>query len=303
MVVAAKGVRVPATSTARRRGRSSGSTQATKAKGVARRAQRGARRAKSRPLVARLATASLAARGVVYLLLAYIASDIAASGAPGKQADTQGVLEELRRQPAGAELVALLAIGLAAYAAWRFLQAAAGDRDAQAQADAAKRAGWALIGFAYLGLCGQAVSILGGHSHSQGASSISKAALGHQGGRWLLAVVGLAVVAGGLGLVVWAALQRFESYIEGDRVPPPLRPVLRVTETFGQVVRGLVFAAVGASFVAAAVADTSRDAKGLDGALRSLQGHWFGPPLLALVASGFLAFAVSSLFETVYREP
>lgn len=239
----------------------------------------------------------------MYLLLAYIAADMAASGARGKRADAQGALEELRRQPAGPELLGLLAVGLLAYAGWRFLQAAAGDTEASPPADAAKRAGWALIGAAYLGLTGQAVAVLaGGGSQAEGASSLSRTALAHPGGRVVLAVAGLAAAAGGLGLAVWAALQRFERYLDREGLPGPLVPVVRVAETAGHLVRGLVFAAVGATFVMAAVADSPQDAKDVDGALRVLQGHWFGRPVLSLVAAGLSAFALSSFFEAVYRE-
>jgi hypothetical protein len=237
------------------------------------------------------------------VLLAYLAADVAASGAHGKRADAQGALEELRRQPAGAELLGLLAVGLLAYAGWRFLQAATGDRGASAPADAAKRTGWALIGVAYVGLTGQAVALIaGGGSKSEGASSLSRTALAHPGGRVVLAVAGLAAVAGGLGLAVWAALQRFETYLDRGGLPESMVPVVRVAETAGNLVRGLVFAAVGVSFVIAAVADSPRDAKDVDGALRVLRGHWFGRPVLVLVAAGLFAFGVASFFEAVYRD-
>ena len=303
MVGSTGGRTTSATTTAKRRARRAGGAASNKAARTGRRTQRRARQAKSRPLVARLARATVAARGVVYLLLAYIAADIAASGGRGKRADAQGALEVLRRQPGGAELLGLLAVGLVAYAAWRFLQAAAGDREASAPADAAKRTGWALIGLAYLVLAGQAVGLLaGGGSGSEGASSLSRHALAHPGGRVLLAVAGLAAVAGGLALAGWAALQRFERYLDRDGLPRALEPLVKVVETAGHLVRGLVFAAVGASFVTAAVADSPHDAKDVDGALRVLQGHWFGRPLLCLIAAGFLAFAVSSFFEAVYRD-
>lgn len=156
---------------------------------------------------------------------------------------------------------------------------------------------------AYLGLTGQAVALLaGGGARSEGASSLSRTALSHPGGRVVLAVAGLAAAGGGLGLAVWAALQRFETYLDRDGLPGPMVPVVRVAETAGHMVRGLVFAAVGASLVLAAVADSPHDAKDVDGALRVLRGHWFGRPVLALVAAGLVAFALSSFFEAVYRE-
>ena len=293
---------LPSATTAKRAHRT-GRSASGQASRTARRAQSKARRARNRPLVARLAVASVAARGVVYAVLAYIAADMAASGARGQRADSTGAFEELLRQPAGTEMVSLLALGLLAYAGWRFLQAASGDRDASPPADAAKRVGWALIGVAYIGLFAQAVALLvGGGSRSEGAASLSRSLLARPGGRVALAVIGLAVVGAGIGLAVWAALQRFDSYLDHSELPQGLLPVLRVTETAGQLVRGLIFAGVGASFVIAAVADTARDAKDVDGALRTLGGQWFGRPVLALVAVGLAAFALSSFLEARYRE-
>lgn len=271
----------------------------------ARKTQRRARRARSRPLVARLAVASVAARGVVYGVLAYIAADIAASGARGKQADSKGALEEIARQPAGPALLVLLALGLAAYAAWRFLQAAAGDPEARDEADMGKRGGWVLIGLFYLGLAGEALSLAFGNSGSGsgGARSLSRSLLGLPGGRVVLGALGVGVVVAGLSLAIWAALQRFESYIDAGRGPEGLHPVLRVTETTGQVVRGVVFAGVGVSLLVAAVADTAREAKDIDGALRTVRAGWYGQPALAVIALGLAAFAVSSFLEARFRQP
>ena len=51
-------------------------------------------------MVDRLARAGLGARGVVYLVLGYLAASIAASGGGGKKANSSGALEEIARQPA-----------------------------------------------------------------------------------------------------------------------------------------------------------------------------------------------------------
>src|SRR5690348_15157439 len=98
-----------------------------RAKSGARQVSSRARQVKRRTLVQRTARAGICARGLVYLVLAGITADIAASGAPGQRASSTGAIDELVRQPAGPVVVSILALGLAAYAAWRGLQTASGD--------------------------------------------------------------------------------------------------------------------------------------------------------------------------------
>ncbi len=268
------------------------------------RTERRARRAKANPVVDRLARAGLGARATVYLVLSFLCADIALTGGQGKQASTKGVLEELAAQPAGPALLVILAVGFACYAGWRLLQAVAGDPTSADEAEVAKRVGWGAVGVAYLALCFRAAVVVAGSGSKRGdaAFSYSRKLLGVPAGRELLALVGLAIVAGGIGLAGWAATQGFERYIEKTRLPQSLHSFTRVVETFGQVTRGLVFAAIGASMMAAAVNGQAKDAKGMDGALRTLLHQPYGRAALAVVAAGLASFGAASLLEAFYRE-
>ena len=278
---------------------------------------RRAQRASDTTLVDRLARVGIGARGVVYLVLSYIAVSIAVSGGHDKRANSKGALEEIARQPAGPALVVLLAVGFAAYAGWRFLQAAAGDRHSDGGAELAKRVGWAGIGVVYAALCVRAAVVLTGSSGGGGgtggpatggagsggdsAFSASRVLLGHTGGREILAAVGLGVVAGGVGLAMWAGSQGFASYLRTTDMPEAVQGLARVLETGGQVIRGLVFAAIGVSLFAAAVTERARDAKGMDAALRALVHQPYGRAVLAVAAAGLAAYGAASLLECRYR--
>jgi hypothetical protein len=85
------------------------------------RAARGAAR-EAAPWVERLARAGYATRGIVYLVIAFMAARAALERtAPGGQREALG---EVERQPGGDWLLILLAIGFAGFALWRFVQAA-----------------------------------------------------------------------------------------------------------------------------------------------------------------------------------
>ena len=270
---------------------------------------RRAQRASDTTLVDRLARVGIGSRGVVYLVLCYLAVSIAVTGGYDKRANSKGALEEIARQPAGPALVVLLAVGFAAYAGWRFLQAVAGDRRSDGGEELAKRVGWAGIGVVYAALCVRAAVVLTGSSGGDGgagtggdsAFSASRALLGHTGGREILAAVGLGVVAGGVGLAVWACSQGFEIYLRTTDMPEAVQGLARVLETGGQVIRGLVFAAIGASLVAAAVTERARDAKGMDAALRTLVHQPYGRAVLVVAAAGLAAYGAASLLECRYR--
>src|SRR5579862_7870685 len=84
-----------------------------------------ARRASDSPAAHALARGGLAARGVIYVLIGWVAI-LVAIGQSSHEADQRGALQLLASKPYGAVLLWLLAIGFAAYALWRFSEAATG---------------------------------------------------------------------------------------------------------------------------------------------------------------------------------
>ena len=66
-----------------------------------------------------LARVGLIAYGIVHLLLAWLVLQLAWFGGSGQSADQSGAMETLARQPFGKPLLWILAVGLAALAAWQ----------------------------------------------------------------------------------------------------------------------------------------------------------------------------------------
>ncbi len=270
----------------------------------ARSGERKARQANRSWTGAALARAGLIARGVVYLVLSYLAAAVTAGGgAASKNTSSRGSIEEIRHQPVGSVLVIVLALGLAAYGFWRLLQAAAGEEAEEHGKEFVKRFGWFGVAVVYFALTMTALEEAAGQSsRSNPAFSWSKVVLAIPGGQAALAVMGFSVVIAGVSLAAWAALQRFQRYLLIHEIPSWLEAVVHVIETFGNVVRGLVFAGIGVSFVAAAILDDPKDAKGLNGSLHAVMAHSYGEWLLAIAAAGFAAFGLASLFEARYRD-
>src|SRR4051794_41861428 len=82
-------------------------------------------RRQGRRVVDRLARLGLAARGVVYLLVAWLAIRIAFLHS-GQQADRQGAMRQIAHNTAGKAVLLAMAVGFFGYAAWRIVQAGGG---------------------------------------------------------------------------------------------------------------------------------------------------------------------------------
>src|SRR4029077_16808379 len=89
------------------------------------RATRSARRASGSPAAHLLARAGLTARGVIYLLIGWVAL-LVALGHSSQEADQQGALQLLAGKPYGLVSLWLLGLGFAAYALWRLSEVAFG---------------------------------------------------------------------------------------------------------------------------------------------------------------------------------
>src|SRR6516164_9111568 len=90
------------------------------------RASTTARRASDSPAARALARAGLAARGVLYILIGWVAILVAFGQTSSNQANQAGALHLLAKQPFGLVLLWLLGIGFAGYALWRLSEAAFG---------------------------------------------------------------------------------------------------------------------------------------------------------------------------------
>ena len=252
-----------------------------------------------------MARAGLAARGVVYGLIALVTVEVAL-GQRVPPVDKHGAFEAVAEQPHGRVVLVGIAAGLFAHACWRLVQAVfdpAGDGDDGPRV--AQRLGYAGRALVYLAAFATAVPLIvrgpdGGSSAEERDVTVRVLALPF--GAWIVGLVGLAVLAGGGYLVYRAASRRFREKLDvGDMGPLEERWVARLAVT-GLAARGLVFGLVGAFLVRAGIRHDPDRGVGLDAALREVAGKGYGPWLLGLAAAGLLAYGVFSLVEARYRK-
>ena len=252
----------------------------------------------------RLARAGLAARGLLYVVVAILAIQVA-RGHEGAPPDKQGALQTVVRQPFGRLLVLLLAAGFAGYAIWRFVEAAVGPPDEDDPRKAAfKRVGYAARGGLYTFFFGSAVKLFiwSNNVADQGAEADWTArVLNWPGGTWLVQVAGLVLIGAGL-YVGWRGLSgKFRERLKSLEMGGAERLWVRGVGTVGMVARMLVTAMIGVFLIGAARQHDPGQAVGIDGALRRLAEWSYGPLLLMLVAFGLASYGLYSFAEARYR--
>jgi F0F1-type ATP synthase assembly protein I len=251
-----------------------------------------ARRASQSSVMSGMARYGLAARAFVYLVIGWLAIQIAL-GHPSHQANQRGALAEVAQHPAGIVVLWILGFGLAAYAIWRLAEAAFGSAAGGSKASAR---GKALVrGLAYAAFAVSTFGFIAGR-YRQGQSEQQETEtarlMAHGYGRWLVGLAGLVVVGVGIGFIVEGVTRRFAAQLRMQELSGPTRAWVVTVGVIGSVARGVVFAIAGALVVDAAVTFDARKSSGLDGALRTLAGHAYGRWLLFLLAAGLIVFAM-----------
>lgn len=253
----------------------------------------------------RLARAGLAARGLLYVVVAILATQVAA-GHDEVRPDKQGALQAVVHQPFGRVLVLLMAVGFAGYAAWRFVEAAVGPPD---QPDSAKtnvkRVGYFLRGGLYTFFFGSAVKLFlwsnSAPTNNGAEADWTARVLDWPGGTWLVQAVGLGAIGAGLYIGWRGVAGKFRKRLKSLEMGSAVRKWVRAVGTVGMVSRMLVTIMIGVFLIAAARQHDPNQAVGIDGALRRLADRPYGPTLLVAVAVGLAAYGLYSFAEARYR--
>jgi hypothetical protein len=243
-----------------------------------------------RPVVQRAARAGFAVTGLVHLVIAWIAANLAIGGG-SRTADQTGALRAMASTPVGGPVLVVAAVALAALALWFLVDAAITSGGA---ADRVKAVGRALV---YGALAWTSVRVLigsGGSSRRQ-SQSLTADVMRHTGGKVVIVVLGLAVV----GIAVYHVVKGVKRRFLDDLSRSPGRWAVLAGQ-LGYIAKGVALAVVGLLFVSAAVRSKPSEAGGLDAALRTLLDQPFGVALLLAVAIGLACYALYSFVRARY---
>lgn len=249
------------------------------------------------------------AKGVVYLLLGLLFVRIAVVDAPestGEEANQTGVLETIAGRSFGGVLLTVLGVGLALYAAWRFMTVIMpGDWTGRALLD---RAGYLISTIVYSVLCFTAVELVVGdptpaedpdRREDRLVEDLVADVLSVTLGRVVVAVAGLAFVIVAVVFVRKGIRRSFRS--ELDHVEGLEGSTLDRLGTVGWMARGASMGLIGVFLARAAWLHDPEHAAGLDDSIRQLTGSGWGTALAALVGLGFVSYAAFVLLSARHR--
>ncbi|MEY2566334.1 MAG: hypothetical protein QOE35_863 [Actinomycetota bacterium] len=247
--------------------------------------------------------AGLATRGLLYLSVGMVAAQIA-FGDTREEADRAGALHAVARQPFGHVLIAVLAVGMAAYAIWQVVLAVIGPNDEGDDASAAaKRA--ASIGRAAIYLAGVATALPLAVGRAEGSGNKEQdwtaKALHLPGGRWLVGAIGVAIIGAGLWNGWKGVSGEWRKKLETSEMTRDEKKWAEPIAVAGLVGRMLVFGLVGGFLVRAAVRYDPHKGVGLDAALKEVRGKAYGPWALLVFALALMLFGVFSLLQARWR--
>lgn len=230
--------------------------------------------------------AGLVAYGVVHLMIAWLALQLAFGDQSGSASST-GALHELAQQPFGEVLIWLVAIGMFLLVVWRLLEAALGHRDEDGGKRTRKRLmslGKAVI-YGSIGVSALQVAI-GSGSKGGGSDSTTAKLMDLPAGQWIVVGVGLAIIGYGVSLVVRAWNDKFAEHLDAKGKSGDSGSAYLMFGKVGYNAKGLAIGIIGGLFVYAGVTHEAKKSGGLDQALQKVLEQPFGPYLLAAMAAG-----------------
>lgn len=251
------------------------------------------RRARNSRAVRFLARAGYVASGVLHVLVAWLAVQLALGASSGQAADQSGALRTLAQAPGGQFLLWAVAVGFAALAFWQLATAVLGAANLDRQVGARLQSAAKAVLYGALAVSSARYAGGGGNGGGNSEESMTAAALGMPGGPWLVGAAGLAIVGVGVYHVVKGLRKKFLRDLAGTG-GGAVRPVVVRLGQVGYVAKGIALGVVGAMIVAAAVTADPERAGGLDEALHTLRDQIFGVVLLVVVGLGIGAYGLYS---------
>jgi hypothetical protein len=262
--------------------------------GITSRAQATARQADSSDWIDWSARAGLVAYGVVHLVLAWLALQLALGDREGTP-NQSGAVQELAKQPFGAALVWAIAVGLFLLVVWQGIEAVVGHREedgAKLAFERAKSAGKAVL-YGAIGVSAVRAAMgsgSSGGSSDQQTDSMTGKLMSLPAGQVLVGAVGLAIVCVGAYQVHKGWSEKFRDELSSEGTSGQTGRAYLVFGKVGYTAKGVVLGIVGVLFGWAAITHDPDKSGGLDQALYQLLDQPFGPYLLGVVAVGIACF-------------
>ncbi|MDQ0632893.1 hypothetical protein QFZ40_000802 [Arthrobacter pascens] len=241
-----------------------------------------------------VARSGFAVMALLHIIVGAISIALAL-GQPG-EAEPTGAIEQLDASPWGPVVMWACVIACSGLALWQLSEATLRARHLPRKQRLGKLVSSGFLGLAYgsvgLTFAGFALGLRGDSGDS--TRDFTAALVGSPYGLWVLVALGLTVMGVGVYFVVKGVRRGFKEelfHFDGTR-RGRIIDSLAIT---GHAAKGIALNLTGLLFVIAAAKHRPEESTGLDGSLKALRDHPFGPYLLLAIGAGFICYGIFAL--------
>jgi hypothetical protein len=253
--------------------------------------------ASNHPALDVLARTGFAVMALLHVIIGAIAIAVA-FGQPG-EAEPTGAIEQLAANPWGPAVMWACVLACFGLGLWQASEATLRARPLPRKERVSKliSSGFLAIAYSSVGVsfAGFAVGLRGDSSES--TRDFSASLMAAPLGLWALVALGLTIVGIGVYFVVKGVRRGFKQelfHFDGTR-RGRLIDGLGIT---GHIAKGVALVLTGLLFVIAAAKHNPSESTGLDGSLKALRDHPWGPYLLVAIGAGFIAYGIFALVRS-----
>jgi hypothetical protein len=244
-----------------------------------------------------VARAGFAVMALLHVIIGAIAIALA-FGHQG-QAEPTGAIAQLAANPWGPAVMWAGMVGCAGLALWQLSEATLRARHLPAGRRLGKlvSSGFLAVAYGSVGLSFAGFAVGMGGDSGDSAKDLSTALV--RGPLGVPALIGLGLTVFGIGIyfIVKGVRKQFKEelhHFEGTR----RGRIISALGVAGHVAKGVALNLAGLLFVVAAATNDPGQSTGLDGSLKALRDHPFGPYLLAAIGAGFVSYGTFALLRS-----
>jgi hypothetical protein len=227
----------------------------------------------------------MVAYGIVHLTIAWLGIQLAFGDHSGA-ASRNGALKQLAQQPFGEFVVWVVAVGMFLLVVWKLLEAFIDFTMEDGAKKALKPASNVFKAIVYGTLGVAAVRVATGSKSKSSTSDWTAKLMDQPFGRWLVGLVGLAIIGYGGYLCYRGWSEKFLKHLDAEGRSGDVGRAYKLFGKVGYIAKGIAIAVIGVLFVYAAIEHSAKKSGGLDAALHEVLQQPFGPVLLFVISIG-----------------
>ncbi len=242
--------------------------------------------------------------GIVYTLVGVLAI-LNLLGLAEEEADEEGVMNFVVKQPLGELMLWCIAVGLLGYVFWRFYEAFKDPYDyGKDYKGLATRIGIALTGVAYAAISMTAFQeLLGGDSNGEeDQQALADDVLSWDYGAYLVGAAALVTLVSAIIQFIYGAKNKFAERVNFKNMPEHLHNYALAIGKIGYFARGVIMFVLSIFIAKAAWFSDSDEIGNTDSAFSFLSEEWYGDVFFAMVAIGTMFYGFFMfIFARYYR--